>query len=385
MIDEMKTRLARLQRHMSDREIPVAIFSDAASIAYLAGVWGYLGVDFGRPTLLVVRPDGPPILITPEMEREMVAAMTWIGDVRGWADGEERGWARALAEALDPAPGDLWVERERLPAIVAGFLAERYPSAVPGDIGPVLGGLRMIKSPAEIAVMRQAGEIAGAMMAAAHGSLREGVPEYESALAVISAGTRTAAGFLSDRGAERFVSPVIHDLQILQSGTDTSMVHRRASTRRYRRGDPVYFCFCNMVQFRHYRLGFDRMFHIGEARDADARVQQVAIDAQQAAIAAIRPGVEAQQVAAAADAVYAAHGHATGYRTGRAIGMSCLEAPELKPGDRTVLAPGMTFAVDGGISIEGRTAGRIGDSVVVTDRGCEYLTDYPRRLLVSDG
>ena len=233
--------------------------------------------------------------------------------------------------------------------------------------------------------MRQAGEVAGAMMAAAHQSLREGAQEYESALAVIEAGTRKAAGFLTDTGWERFVSPMIHNLQILQSGRDASMVHRRASVKSYQRGDPVYFCFCNMAQFKQYKLGFDRMFHIGDVSDEGARVQQAAIDAQQAAIAAIRPGVLAQDVSEAANAVYAARGYQTGYRTGRSIGVAYLEAPELKAGDETVLQPGMTFAVDGGISVDGVTAGRIGDSIVVTEDGCEYLTHYPRELLVTEG
>jgi Xaa-Pro aminopeptidase len=57
------------------------------------------------------------------------------------------------------------------------------------------------------------------------------------------------------------------------------------------------------------------------------------------------------------------------YRTGRSIGVAYLEAPELKAGDMTVLQAGMTFAGDGGISIDGVTAGRIGDSIVVTDTG----------------
>ena len=78
--------------------------------------------------------------------------------------------------------------------------------------------------------------------------------------AVIDAGTRKAAGFLSDKGWERFVSPMIHNLQIMQSGVETSMVHRRANVRRYKKFDPVYFCFCNMAQFKQYKLGFDRMF-----------------------------------------------------------------------------------------------------------------------------
>ena len=93
----------------------------------------------------------------------------------------------------------------------------------------------------------------------------------------------------------------------------------------------------------------------------------------------------AQDVAAAANAIYQERGYETGYRTGRSIGVAYLEAPELKAGDTTALQPGMTFAVDGGISIDGVTAGRIGDSIVVTDTGADYITHYPRELLVTEG
>lgn len=385
MLDEAKTRTGALQARMRDLGIPRAVFTDESSIAYLAGFWGYLGIEFGRPTMLVVDANDAPIVITPLMESEMVSAMTWVEDVRTWEDMGQRTWGRALAGALGDKPGEIWVERGSIPAIVRNHLDETYPAVPIKDISPVLGALRMIKSPFEIGVMKEAGQIAGAMMAAAHGSLRAGVQEYESALAVIDAGTRRAAGFLTDQGWDRFVSPMIHNLQILQSGKDASMVHRRASVKAYERFDPVYFCFCNMAQFKQYKLGFDRMFHIGAITDDGARVQQAAIDAQQAAIAAIRPGAEAQAVAAAANEVYAERGYETGYRTGRSIGVSYLEAPELKSGDTTVLRPGMTFAVDGGISVDGVTAGRIGDSVVVTETGYEYITEYPRELLVTDG
>jgi Xaa-Pro aminopeptidase len=173
---------------------------------------------------------------------------------------------------------------------------------------------------------------------------------------------------------------MIHNLQIMQSGSDTSMVHRRASVKPLQKGDPVYFCFCNMAQFKQYKLGFDRMFFIKEVSDEAALVQQAAIDAQQAAIAAMRPGVSAESVAAAANEVYRERGYETGYRTGRSIGMAYLESPELKQGDKTLLQPGMTFAVDGGISVDGRLGGRIGDSLVVTADGSEYITQYPREI-----
>ena len=384
MLDEAKTRTLALQARMQDMGIRRAVFTDESSIAYLAGFWGYLGIEFGRPTMLVVDAESAPIVITPLMEAEMVGAMTWIEDVRIWEDIGQRTWGRALAGALGDKPDEIWVERNSIPAIVRNYLDETYPGVSIKDISPVLGALRMIKSPFEIQVMKEAGQIAGAMMAAAHGSLRAGAPEYESALAVIDAGSRKAASFLTDKGWERFVSPMIHNLQILQSGKDTSMVHRRASVRQYQRADPVYFCFCNMAQFKQYKLGFDRMFHIGEVMDEAARVQEAAIEAQQAAIATIRPGIEAQKVAAAANEVYASRGYETGYRTGRSIGVAYLEAPELKTGDTTILQPGMTFAVDGGISIDGVTAGRIGDSIVVTETGFDYITDYPRKLLITE-
>ncbi len=384
MLAEAKSRAAFLQSQMQTQNIPFGVFTDESSIAYLAGFWGYLGIEFGRPTMLVVPAVGSPTVITPLMESEMVDAMTWVEDIRVWEVFGSNSWQAALAKVLGPNPESIWLELPTVPAIVRNYLDQDFGSVPLCDIAPVLGQQRMIKSALEIEVMSQTGSIAGAMMQAAHESLAEGVPEYESALAVINAGTKKAAGFLTDTGWERFVSPMIHNLQILQSGRDTSMVHRRASVRTYQRADPVYFCFCNMAQFKQYKLGFDRMFHIGAVTDQAAAVQLAAIDAQQAAIAAIKPGVSAEQVAAAANAVYQQRGYETGYRTGRSIGVAYLEAPELKHGDKTILQAGMTFAVDGGISIDGVTAGRIGDSIVVTDNGCDYLTQYPRQLLVTN-
>lgn len=382
MLEEAKGRTVKFQQLLEAASIPLAVITDESSIAYLAGFWGYLSIEFGRPTFLVLRSGEAPIVLTPRMESEMVSAMTWVEDVRTWEDAGESRWENVLGDILGAGPKCLGVERDALPAIVRNWLDETYSDCSLRNVSGILGSLRMIKSATEIDVMRKAGEIAQSMMSAAHASLQEGVPEYETALAIIGAGSRKAAGFLTANGWEAFVSPMIHNLQIMQSGADTSMVHRRASVKKYERGDPVYFCFCNMAQFKQYKLGFDRMFFVGEVSDEAAKVQQAAIAAQRAALEAIRPGALCEDVAAAADTVYAANGFETSYRTGRSIGIAYLEAPELKKGDRTVLQPGMTFAVDGGISIDGELGGRIGDSVVVTNDGFDFLTQYSRDLLV---
>jgi len=383
MLDEAKARTKEFQKRLKDEGIDLAILTDDSSIAYLAGFWGYLGIEFGRPTLVVIRPDTAPVIVTPLMETEMVTSMTWIEDVRSWEDAGPNHWSAVLAGAIgDKAPKEIWIEARSIPVLVRSAIEERWPGATLRDISPILGAQRMIKSPAEIAVMKEAGQIGAAMMDGARNAMAAGVPEYEVALAVMNAGTRKAAGFLTPKGWDAFVSPMIHNLQIIQSGRDTSMVHRRASVKKLEPGDPVYLCFCNMCQFKQYKLGFDRQFFIEHVSDGAAHAQETAVKAQQTALKSMKAGVTAESVAAAANEVYRANGFSPGYRTGRSIGVAYLESPELKEGDKTILRPGMTFAVDGGVTVEGKFGGRIGDSVVVTETGFDYITNYPRELAV---
>ena len=378
-----KRHTAGFQDRLRRAEIDLAVISDQDSIAYLAGLWGYLGPEFGRPTLLLVPSAGAPIIITPLMELEMARAMTWIEDLRPWQDDGPDRWEAVLARTLDESrPASLGWDEFQAPPMVAAALAKASRSSARLDVSPILAEMRMIKSAEEIEIMRQGGQIAVAMVEAAKAVMAEGVPEYEIALAALQGGTRRAAGFLSGAGWDAFVSPLIHDLQIMQSGPHTAMVHRRASTRQLEAGDPVYMCFCNMAKFKQYKLGFDRQFFIGSCSEEQARLYETTIEAQAAALAAIRPGAAAEDAHFAAEAVYRAAGFSAGYRTGRAIGISYLEAPELKAGDKTALQPGMTFAVDGGITVPGSFGTRVGDSIVVTETGHEVLTPYPKTLSV---
>jgi len=380
MLEHAKRRTHQFLATMEARNIDTVLLTDESSIAYFAGFWGYLGVEFGRPTFLLLRRSADPVVITPQMESEMVSNMTWIEQILPWSDEGTEHWGHVLRRAVGNADARIYVEKPVLPGLVRDFLDETWPGTALEDISCVIGAQRTIKSAEEIEVMKQAGRIGSAMMDAARNSLGPGVREYEVALAVLDAGTRAAAGFLTGKGWEAYVSPVIHNLQIMQSGHDTAMVHRRASIRPLEHKDPVYFCFCNLLEFKHYRLGFDRMFFVGEATDEARRLQQTAIDAQQAALSNIRAGVKAAEVAEAANAVYRERGFESGYRTGRSIGVAYLETPELKQGDETVLQSGMTFAVDGGVTVPNQAGGRIGDSIVVTGDGFEFLTDYPREL-----
>lgn len=384
MLSEMRARTEALQDRLHDVGIDLAILTDEDSIAYYGGFWGYLGVEFGRPTFMLVPKDSAPVVITPLMESEMAADMTWIEDVRPWEDAGANRWEAVLGSTLDELGGSarLGWERLKVPALISDYLDERVGRKRFSDIAEVIGAMRVFKSPAELEIMRQAGQVAIAMVEAGKAALGEGVPEYEIALAVLGGGTRKAAEFLTEKGWENFISPTVHNLQILHSGCDTSKVHRRSNVKTLQKGDPVYMCFCGMVNFKQYKLGFDREFFIGSVTDEQARVYEATVAAQMAALEAIRPGVTAEEVHEAANEVYRSAGFAPGYRTGRAIGCSFLEQPEIKTGDKTELRPGMTFAIDGGITIPRQFGGRVGDSIAVTDQGFEYFTPYPKDLCV---
>ena len=158
------------------------------------------------------------------------------------------------------------------------------------------------------------------------------------------------------------------------------MVHRRSTVRRIQRGDPIYMCFCGVANFKQFKLGFDREYFVGKVTDEQARLYEAALEAQEAALKTIRPGILAEEVHAASLEVYREAGFGICNRTGRGIGYSFLERPEFKDGDKTPLQPGMTLAVDGGITIPGEFGARVGDSIVVTEDGFEYLTPYPKEL-----
>jgi Xaa-Pro aminopeptidase len=379
MSDLFQRRTLELQRRLADAGIDLLLLTDPDSVFYVTAYWGDLGVEFGRPTVVAVPRNGEVTLITSSLEGEMCEAMTWVEDVRLYSDGVNGEWTGPLRGLLDAHKGArIAVERSKIPAMVSNHLADDLGLGGLLDGGRVLAEQRMVKGPEEIAQIRQAGQVAVAMSDAARAVIAEGVPEYEIALAVQAGGTRRAAEIIGGEDPGSLMTPMIHNLQALNSGPHTAMVHRHPTVRRLERGDPVYLCFCSICHFKQFKLGYDREYFVGEMSDRHARVYEVALEAQQAAIREMRPGVTAEQVHRASAEVYRRNGFGLCYRTGRAIGYSSLEAPELKDGDKTVLRAGMVFAVDGGITVPGEFGARVGDTILVTKQGTDCVTESPR-------
>ena len=375
----LNQRMKKLRDRMRDVGIDVALITDDDNVYYLTGYYDYLHMEFGRPTILIVPRDDQSLLVTPNLDLNAARSSARVDRIAAWNDGMGAEWREELPEAIAHA-SSVGIEPDQMPPLVRNYLDTLIPAERITSVAPVLAGMRMIKSEDELQLARHAGQVANAMMAAGRGAIADGVPEYEVALATSQAGTRKAAELLAEHYDDADMSPNTHFLQIMASGDTITKTHHRASTRIMRHGEPVFLCFCGMTNFHRFKLGFDRTFWIGEAPAEDvARVYKVAVASQRAALDALRPGVTAESVHAAYAEVIQSAGFDYPFRCGRATGFSFLEAPQLVTGDKTVIAPGMVFAVDGSVTVDGFRA-QVGDSFIITQDGWEAVTDHPKTL-----
>ena len=181
MLEHAKAGLQNLQDHMQGEGIDIALLAHESTIANYAGFCGYLPVEFGRPTFLIVPAVGDPIVVTPLMECQMVAAMTWLPDVRTWEGFGPDHWDNVLAGIFGTLPTKLGVEQTVLPGLVRNWLESASGTMALADVSPLIAKMRAVKSPFEIGTMKQAGMAAAAMMSWA----KEPLAEYPRELVVI--------------------------------------------------------------------------------------------------------------------------------------------------------------------------------------------------------
>ena len=373
-------RLDGLRSKMAEAAIDIAVITDDDSVYYYSGYYGYLHMDFGRPTIMVVVADGKTVLITPAMEKDLAESLAVVDHIALWNDGMGTEWREALPNLLGTTAA-VGIEPDLISPLVRTFIDSVVDAKRYRDVSPIISEMRMVKSEEELKIARHAGEVGIAMMEAGRGAIKEGVAEYEVALAATTAGTHKAAELLRTHYEGSQMSPSIHFMQILASGQEITMTHHRASTKRLKYGEPVFLCFCGMTDFHRFKLGFDRTFWIGEIADrSQEAAYRTAVDSQAAALSVLRPGVLAEEVHAAYAEVIQSAGFEYPFRCGRATGFSFLECPQLVYGDKTVLEPGMVFAVDGSVTVPGKFRAQVGDSFIITEDGYEQITSHPKVL-----
>ncbi|OKH79203.1 dipeptidase [Mycobacterium sp. ST-F2] len=322
---------------------------------------------FERLTALVVPADGStPTVVVPRLELASLkeSAILELGlAVQDWVDGDDP--YALVAAAL---PGTAVAVTDAMPALHLLPLATVL-GAVPVLATDVLRQLRMIKDPSEIEALTKAG--------AAIDRVHARVPEF------LVPG-RTEADVSADI-AEAIVAEGHSEVAfiIVGSGPNGADPHHECSDRELQVGDIIVVDIGGPVE-PGYNSDCTRTYSIGEPDPVVAQQYSVLQRAQAAAVAAVRPGMTAEQIDAAARDVLAAEGLAEVFvhRTGHGIGLSVHEEPYIVAGNALTLEPGMAFSVEPGVYFAGQWGARIEDIVVVTDDGCVSMNNQPHDLVV---
>jgi len=231
---------------------------------------------------------------------------------------------------------------------------------------------RLVKDAPEVETLRDAASRLAPVADASFRAARAGRTERGVAAAIEAA--------MRDAGYERQAFDTI-----VASGPHAALPHHRAGDRILAAGDLVVLDFGGVLD--GYCCDLTRTVSIGPPSSEARRLYTAVYDAQQAAIAAIRPGVESTAVDAAARSLLTARGlgDAFGHGTGHGLGLDVHEEPRItrpRPDVPSVpLVPGMVFTVEPGAYLAGFGGVRIEDDVLVTETGCEVLTSVPRELL----
>ena len=229
-------------------------------------------------------------------------------------------------------------------------------------LGGVIEEARQKKDAGEIEAIRRALEIAEVAL----GEVAPGIAAGQSEKQVAADLERACRS----GGAEGMAFETI-----VASGPRTALPHGVASDREIGAGEPVMIDMGCRID--GYCSDITRMVWCGDEPDPDwARLVEVVLSAQVAAMEAVRSGVAASEVDAAARGVIDEAGYGTGFvhGTGHGVGLEVHEAPALSKRGESCLEAGMVVTIEPAIYLEGRVGVRIEEMVCVTDAGCTRLT-----------
>jgi Xaa-Pro aminopeptidase len=265
------------------------------------------------------------------------------------------------------------IEAEHLTVAEKKRLADLLPSGLRIKNAPALAErARMVKDDDELGLIRAAVQLGATLFDRGLEVLRPGVREAEVAAEMEYAARRA--------GAEEMSFPTI-----IASGARSALPHGRATEKAIA---PEGFVVCDFgVILAGYCSDQTRTVWVGAASGGDVDEARHAYEsvkeAQEAAIAAVRPGISAGDVDAAARKVLsrAGLGRYFTHSTGHGVGLEIHEAPRVATGQKEVLKPGMVITIEPGVYFPGKWGVRIEDMVAVSEGGCEVLTPTSKDFL----
>jgi Xaa-Pro dipeptidase len=360
-VAERRGRIAQARELMIENDIDAIYLEVGASLFYFTGIRWFLSE---RMLAAILPARGEIAYVCPAFEEARLREMILFGDdVRTWH--EHKSPYRLVADIFRDrgiATGRIGIEES-----VRFFLFDGIRQEVPHleyvSADPVTVSCRVIKSPAEIALMQRANDITVAAYKACFPLLQEGMSHKEfqelSIVAYQALGVRGSIG--------------------CQFGKSTAYPHGSKEMTYLKEGDVVLTD--SVCSVEGYHSDISRTIVFGEPTQRQRDVWELEHEAQAAAFAAAQVGVPCEAVDAAARRVITDAGFGPDYqvpglphRTGHGIGLDIHEWVHLVRGELTPIAPGMCFTNEPMIAIYGEFGVRIEDCMYITADGPRFFS-----------
>ncbi len=367
-LDERKARIARAQLLMQRNRIGAIVIEPGSSLDYFTGVQWHRSE---RLTAAVIPAAGDAIIVTPFFEEPSVRETLAVpADVRVWQEDESP--IALVAAALRERNGQgmaVGIE-ETTRFFASDGVARAMPGVAVVSANPVVRGVRMIKTSAELALMQAASDITIAAYRWTAPRIKDGMTPADIG-ALMNSATRALGG-----------SP---EFALILLGEASAYPHGSGKPQAVREGDVVLMdCGCTV---HGYQSDISRSFVPGKASADQRRVWEQVAMGQQIALAAAKIGAPAGSVDDAVRSQYERWGYGPRYklpglshRTGHGIGLDGHEPVNLVHGEATLLAAGMCFSNEPGLYAPGKFGIRLEDCFHMTDAGPKWFSTPPQSI-----
>ncbi len=384
--NEYKQRIERVKSSLAKQRLDALYLTNGTSMFYLTG---YSFISTERPAALVIPLDGKITFLGPLLEKEHVPLETkLVQDVKTYVDypGERHPiehFAQFLTEmglakkriGTDSKAGALSLWGYKGPS-----LAKKLKGAKFVDASQLIWSMRLVKSPAEIALIRESAKWANLAVALLQEYIQEGLWDVDVALAATNETSTIIKKTLgSDYVPKRSIYPVSAGFRG-QIGEMSAIPHSMATKRMIKKGDVIIAE--AGVDIGGYSCELERTMIVGKPSDKQKKFFEVMVKAQEASFNAFKSGAKCSDIDAASINVFKKAGlmSLTRHHTGHGLGLEGHEPPWLDVGNKEPLRAGMVVSCEPGIYEFGHAGFRHSDTVLVTDEGMELLTYYPRDI-----
>jgi Xaa-Pro dipeptidase len=384
-INEYKSRIKKTKKRMETEDIDVLFISQPANMNYITG---YDGWSFYVHQGVIISLDKEePIWVGRAMDANGAKITTFLKDedIKGYPDDyvqsklkhpmqfvadiiKEKGWGnKTIAVEMDQF---YFTHRCYLE------LEKALPKAKFKDGNLLVNMVRMIKSEKEIKFMKRAGEIAVKVMQAGINSVNVGVRECDAAANI---------SYAQIKGTEEYGGDYPAIVPLMMAGEGTSTPHLTWSDRKFKNNEAILLELSGV--YKHYHAPIARTIYLGNPPKIMRETADVVINGLAKTLEFIKPGVTCEEVEAKwRDAI----SHSTVVkesRLGYSIGLNYPpdwgeQTMSLRPGDKTILQPNMTFHLIPGIWYK-EVGFEVDQSIKITQNGYESLYDFPMEIFIK--